>query len=128
MREEEVVDVSGGRRRIVAFAIVSCAALFAAACTSRPSNAGPDGSVTTSIATTAELTTSAPKVPVPSDDERGSATSSSGPDRGGRLVYGVEAESANPWAPYRTSCGTPAVSEKTQEGGATIFFRLGSLL
>lgn len=90
----------------MAFAIVSCAALFAAACTSRPSNAGPDGSVTTSIATTAELTTSAPKVPVPSDDERGSATSSSGPDRGGRLVYGVEAESANPWAPYRTSCGT----------------------
>lgn len=27
-----------------------------------------------------------------------------GPVQGGKLVYGVEADSANPWAPYRVSC------------------------
>lgn len=27
-----------------------------------------------------------------------------GPVAGGRLVYGIEADSANPWAPYRVSC------------------------
>ena len=28
------------------------------------------------------------------------------PVKGGTLVYGLEADSANPWAPYRTSCAT----------------------
>jgi len=28
------------------------------------------------------------------------------PVHGGDLVYGIEADSANPWAPYRTSCAT----------------------
>jgi peptide/nickel transport system substrate-binding protein len=28
------------------------------------------------------------------------------PVRGGDLVFGIEADSANPWAPYRTSCAT----------------------
>ena len=28
------------------------------------------------------------------------------PVQGGDLVYGLEADSANPWAPYRTSCAT----------------------
>jgi peptide/nickel transport system substrate-binding protein len=28
------------------------------------------------------------------------------PVQGGDLVYGIEADSANPWAPYRTSCAT----------------------
>ena len=30
------------------------------------------------------------------------------PVKGGTLVYGLEADSANPWAPYRTSCARAA--------------------
>ena len=28
------------------------------------------------------------------------------PVQGGTLVYGLEADTANPWAPYRCSCAT----------------------
>src|SRR5215210_3265621 len=28
------------------------------------------------------------------------------PVKGGTLVYGIDSDSANPWAPYRTSCAT----------------------
>jgi peptide/nickel transport system substrate-binding protein len=45
--------------------------------------------------TEATPTTVAPEVPEEGEGD---------PVRGGRLVYGLEADSANPWAPYRTSC------------------------
>ncbi len=45
-------------------------------------------------AETAAPTTIAPEVEASED----------GPVRGGKLVYGIEADSANPWAPYRVSC------------------------
>ncbi|MGP4030138.1 ABC transporter substrate-binding protein [Actinomadura sp. 3N407] len=31
------------------------------------------------------------------------------PVRGGHLTYGVEADTANPWAPYRASCSAPCL-------------------
>ena len=47
---------------------------------------------------------------VETDRAEGEATgddtreSDSGPVRGGKLVYGIEADSANPWAHYAVSC------------------------
>ncbi len=86
-------------KRIIALSVAL--ALLASSCTSsgdrsvgttvidtEPNPAAADASSTTLLV---NRTTGAPKA--------------GEPDLGGRLVYGVEADSANPWAHYRTSCG-----------------------
>jgi peptide/nickel transport system substrate-binding protein len=48
--------------------------------------------------------TGAPPTTVSPVSEEDDADGDAGPTRGGRLVYGIEADSANPWAPHRVSC------------------------
>jgi peptide/nickel transport system substrate-binding protein len=56
-----------------------------------PGTAEPTQAADTSVATTAG---------------EGGGGEEGEPVKGGTLVYGLEADSANPWAPYRTSCAT----------------------
>ncbi len=69
--------------------------LVAAACSSSDGSEGGDDTSETSESATATTVTAT---------ETTVAEAATGPVNGGRLVYGVEADSANPWAHYRTSC------------------------
>ncbi len=71
--------------------------LLAASCTS-PAD---DGDQETSSTTTVATSTSAADVEGGGDP----VDPADGPVAGGTLVYGLEADSADPWAPYRVSCG-----------------------
>ena len=115
------------RRRSVALAAVSIFALLAAACgddddsssagteavsgTEAPAGTeAPTGSTGTTgtTGTTGESDSGAPNVKdreLP-PGERHVEEDEGTPVRGGDLVYGIEADSANPWAPYRVSCAT----------------------
>jgi len=62
--------------------------LVASACTDSPDDRS---SVTTVAAISTIASTETPREEV-------------GPTHGGRLVYGIEADSTNPWIPYETSC------------------------
>ncbi len=75
-------------------------ALVAAACGSGDSE-GSDGGGTDDSDESTEEEESAPTTAVPVEDEDEGDT---GPTEGGKLVYGLEADSANPWAPHRVSC------------------------
>ncbi len=78
-------------------ALLMACAMIASACSGSDSDGGStdtdeSGEDESSSPTTAVVTTTEP--------EEGAA----GPTAGGKLVYGVEADSANPWAHYRVSC------------------------
>ncbi len=73
-------------------------ALVAAAC-----SGGDDGTTADTTATTAEEEESGPATTVAATTTT-VAEAADGPVAGGTLVYGIEADSANPWAHYRVSC------------------------
>lgn len=89
---------SSGIRRLLA--LLCALSLLAAACSSSDSegsdggdaSSGEDGDKTETSPTTVKAV------------ETTVAEAASGPVTGGTLVYGIEADSANPWAPYRVSC------------------------
>ncbi|MFV0257910.1 MAG: ABC transporter substrate-binding protein, partial [Acidimicrobiales bacterium] len=110
-------------------ALLGALAMVAAACGTSDTNADdmtPDNGTDTSevAADRAE------------GDAKGADTRDAGePVRGGTLVYGVEADSANPWAPYAVSCaiscrmilGTVADSLFiTQDDGTIVPYLLAS--
>ncbi|MEO1064329.1 MAG: ABC transporter substrate-binding protein [Actinomycetota bacterium] len=96
---------STGWLRILA--VLLAFGLIAAACGGDSDDGGDDGGDTDSgevdEATTEEDgEDSAPATTISSgEDDR---ETESGPVRGGTLVYGIEADSANPWVHYATSC------------------------
>ncbi len=67
-----------------------------------------DSAETTTADTTEETTAETKTTDAPSDTLPGLrvAEDEGEPVKGGTLVYGLEADSANGWVPYRTSCAT----------------------
>lgn len=88
-----------GTRRV--FALLCALVMLASACTGSGSDSdgGSEGADSSSAA---ESSGAAPTTIVAVETTVEAAAD--GPVSGGTLVYGVEADSANPWAPYRTSC------------------------
>ena len=103
------------------FGALAVAALIAvAACSSGDDDDSADvtsntASASSSSGSSGPATTSATSSASTSDQGTGEPSSSPGvltaedppnPVKGGTLVYGLEADSANPWTPYNTSCAT----------------------
>jgi peptide/nickel transport system substrate-binding protein len=119
------------RPRTVAALSVAALVVVAVACSDDDDNAsnvtsaataGP-GTTTpasaTSPATTLPSTSSTPSSGTTDETGTTPLTISKGerrpedppnPVQGGTLVYGLEADTANPWAPYRTSCATSCLA------------------
>ncbi len=74
--------------------------LVAAACGGGSDDSSDGGDDTD---TTENEEDSGPATTVKAETEETDAAAG-GPVRGGTIVYGMEADSANPWAPYRVSC------------------------
>lgn len=84
------------------FVALLCAlAMLATACSGSDSGSSGEESAAESSGVE-EASTATPTTVVAT--ETTVVEAASGPVSGGRLVYGVEADSANPWAHYRTSC------------------------
>ena len=119
--------------RSKAFAVLTVAALIvvAASCSddddnvstgstsSAPVTTGGSETTSSSSAATTSAATSPPSSSTSTDSGTTPATISSGertatdppnPVQGGTLVYGLEADSANPWAPYMVSCVTSCLA------------------
>ena len=73
----------------------------AGSASSSSGSSGPATSSAASSGSTSDQTTGEPSSP-------GVLTAEDPPNpvKGGTLVYGLEADSANPWTPYNTSCAT----------------------
>ncbi len=78
-----------------------------AAATATTSGAGPS-STKAAAATSAPAQTDAPPSTLSPGERR--PEDPPNPVQGGTIVYGLEADSANPWAPYRTSCATSCLA------------------
>jgi peptide/nickel transport system substrate-binding protein len=94
--------------------------MVAAACSSDNSNKSSSGSVVEAGSTTTAAGSSATSAAGTTANGSGSTASTvlgertptdpPNPAHGGTLVYGLEADSANPWAPYRVSCATSCLA------------------
>lgn len=94
-----------GRAVVSLMAVLLTFALIAAACgsSSTTDESGTDSEETGTDSEEEEDTTTADRDAGEASGEDDRVTET-GPTSGGKLVYGIEADSANPWTHYATSC------------------------